>query len=163
MPLVGVNQGRVGFMTDIGYDDMQAGIGAILDGSYSLEERALLDAELLRDGKCAAHARAERGGDRQGLAGSADRVRSRQAIGLPIMVFSARTGSMSCSPAPTPWTSISAHAPLESNLPVILGLLGVWYGNFFGATTHALLPYDQYLHRFPPTSSKATWRATASA
>ncbi|HEY2029508.1 MAG TPA: glucose-6-phosphate isomerase, partial [Myxococcales bacterium] len=40
-------------------------------------------------------------------------------------------------------------APLEQNLPVILGLLGIWYGNFFGAQTHAILPYDQYLHRFP--------------
>ena len=40
-------------------------------------------------------------------------------------------------------------APLESNLPVILALLGVWYNNFFGAESHAILPYDQYLHRFP--------------
>jgi len=39
-------------------------------------------------------------------------------------------------------------APMESNLPVILAVLGIWYGNFFGAETHALLPYDQYLHRF---------------
>ncbi|KAG7170611.1 glucose-6-phosphate isomerase-like [Homarus americanus] len=39
-------------------------------------------------------------------------------------------------------------APLEKNLPVILALLGVWYHNFYGAETHALLPYDQYLHRF---------------
>ncbi len=39
-------------------------------------------------------------------------------------------------------------APLEKNLPVILGMLGVWYVNFFGAETHAILPYDQYLHRF---------------
>nr|ACS27519.1 phosphoglucose isomerase [Colias eurytheme] len=39
-------------------------------------------------------------------------------------------------------------APLEKNAPVILALLGVWYGNFYGAETHALLPYDQYLHRF---------------
>jgi len=37
----------------------------------------------------------------------------------------------------------------EKNLPVILALLGVWYNNFFGAQTHAILPYDQYLHRFP--------------
>ncbi len=37
---------------------------------------------------------------------------------------------------------------LEKNLPVILGMLGVWYSNFFGAETHAILPYDQYLHRF---------------
>jgi glucose-6-phosphate isomerase len=40
-------------------------------------------------------------------------------------------------------------APLEQNLPVILGMLGVWYSNFFGAETHAILPYDQYMHRFP--------------
>ncbi|MBX3213762.1 MAG: glucose-6-phosphate isomerase [Labilithrix sp.] len=38
---------------------------------------------------------------------------------------------------------------LERNIPVILGLLGVWYTNFFGAESHAILPYDQYLHRFP--------------
>jgi glucose-6-phosphate isomerase len=37
----------------------------------------------------------------------------------------------------------------EKNLPIILGLLGIWYNNFFGAQTHAILPYDQYLHRFP--------------
>ena len=51
VPLVGVNQGRVGFMTDIAYDDMQAGIGAILAGDYTLEERALLDAEIFRGKK----------------------------------------------------------------------------------------------------------------
>ena len=33
-------------------------------------------------------------------------------------------------------------------VPVILALLGIWYSNFYGAETHALLPYDQYLHRF---------------
>ena len=40
-------------------------------------------------------------------------------------------------------------APMERNLPVILALLGVWYNNFFDAQTHAILPYDQYLSRFP--------------
>jgi len=39
-------------------------------------------------------------------------------------------------------------APLEGNAPVILGLLGIWYRNFFGAASHAILPYDQYMHRF---------------
>jgi len=39
-------------------------------------------------------------------------------------------------------------APLEKNVPVTLALLGIWYNNFFGAQTHALLPYDQYMHRF---------------
>jgi len=38
--------------------------------------------------------------------------------------------------------------PVEQNLPVILGMLGVWYSNFWGAETHAILPYDQYMHRF---------------
>ncbi|MGH2752767.1 MAG: glucose-6-phosphate isomerase [Actinomycetota bacterium] len=40
-------------------------------------------------------------------------------------------------------------APFESNLPVLLGLIGLWYDNFFGAESVAVLPYDQYLHRFP--------------
>ncbi len=41
------------------------------------------------------------------------------------------------------------EAPLEGNVPVTLALLGVWYGDFFGAQTQAVLPYDQYLHRLP--------------
>jgi glucose-6-phosphate isomerase len=40
-------------------------------------------------------------------------------------------------------------APFEQNLPVLMGLLAVWYNNFFGAQTIAVLPYDQYLKRFP--------------
>ncbi len=38
---------------------------------------------------------------------------------------------------------------LEENLPVVMALLGIWYNDFFHAETHAILPYDQYLHRFP--------------
>ncbi|MEL7159844.1 MAG: glucose-6-phosphate isomerase [Bacteroidota bacterium] len=41
------------------------------------------------------------------------------------------------------------HTPLEENLPAKLALIGIWYTNFFGAETEAILPYDQYLHRFP--------------
>jgi glucose-6-phosphate isomerase len=41
------------------------------------------------------------------------------------------------------------EAPVAGNLPILLGLLSVWYGSFFGAQTSAVLPYDQYLHRFP--------------
>src|SRR5690349_2073415 len=48
VPVVGVNLGRVGFMTDIGHRDLQSGIGAILEGRYTTEERTLLDAEILR-------------------------------------------------------------------------------------------------------------------
>ncbi|MEJ1241909.1 glucose-6-phosphate isomerase [Chryseolinea sp. T2] len=40
------------------------------------------------------------------------------------------------------------ETPFEKNVPVILALLGVWYNNFFGAASEAILPYDQYLHRF---------------
>ena len=42
-----------------------------------------------------------------------------------------------------------ATAPLASNVPVLMGLLNVWYVNFLGAATHAVLPYSQLLHRFP--------------
>ena len=42
-----------------------------------------------------------------------------------------------------------AEAPLERNVPVLMGLLGVWYRDFFGTQTHAVLPYEQYLARFP--------------
>jgi len=40
-------------------------------------------------------------------------------------------------------------AHFEENIPVIMGMLGIWYNNFFGAQTHAVIPYDQYLARFP--------------
>lgn len=40
------------------------------------------------------------------------------------------------------------HAPLERNVPVLMAMLGIWYANCFNAETHAILPYDQYLHRF---------------
>jgi len=40
------------------------------------------------------------------------------------------------------------NAPWDSNIPVMMALLGVWYSNFFAAESHAILPYDQYLHRF---------------
>ena len=44
---------------------------------------------------------------------------------------------------------LSETDPLEANLPVLLGLLGAWYANFLGAESHAVLPYDRYLARFP--------------
>jgi glucose-6-phosphate isomerase len=39
--------------------------------------------------------------------------------------------------------------PFDKNIPVLLALIGIWYNNFHGAQTEAILPYDQYLHRFP--------------
>jgi glucose-6-phosphate isomerase len=41
------------------------------------------------------------------------------------------------------------ETPFDRNLPVLLGLLAVWYGDFFGAQTHGVMPYEQYLKRFP--------------
>lgn len=41
------------------------------------------------------------------------------------------------------------NAPLKENVPVIMALLGIWYGEFWDSQTHAVLPYEQYLHRFP--------------
>ena len=40
------------------------------------------------------------------------------------------------------------QTPLEKNIPVLLGLIGIWYNNFFESETEAILPYDQYMHRF---------------
>ena len=41
------------------------------------------------------------------------------------------------------------ESPFERNIPVLLALIGIWYNNFFGAQTEVILPYDQYMHRFP--------------
>ena len=41
------------------------------------------------------------------------------------------------------------ETPFDKNIPVILALIGIWHNNFFGAATEVILPYDQYLHRFP--------------
>jgi glucose-6-phosphate isomerase len=41
------------------------------------------------------------------------------------------------------------HTPFDKNIPAILAFIGIWYNNFFGAETEAILPYDQYMHRFP--------------
>ncbi len=54
-------------------------------------------------------------------------------------------------------------APFEKNLPVILGLLGIWYGDFFGAQTVAVLPYDQYLKRFPAYLQQLTMESNGKS
>jgi glucose-6-phosphate isomerase len=70
------------------------------------------------------------------------------AIGLPVMVS---IGPEQFGRMLDGFHAMDRHfaeAPFEKNLPVILGMLGVWYGNVLGAESHAILPYDQYLHRF---------------
>ena len=54
-------------------------------------------------------------------------------------------------------------APLGENLPVLLGLLGVWYTEFFGAETVAVLPYDQYLARFPAYLQQLTMESNGKS
>ena len=70
------------------------------------------------------------------------------AIGLPIATY---IGFDNFEEMLTGGHEMDEHfrtAPLEANLPATLGLLGIWYNNFFGAQTQAILPYDQYMHRF---------------
>jgi glucose-6-phosphate isomerase len=54
-------------------------------------------------------------------------------------------------------------APWERNLPVLMGLLTVWYNNFFGAQTAAVLPYDQYLKRFPAYLQQLTMESSGKS
>ena len=71
------------------------------------------------------------------------------AIGLSLMIA---IGPDDFRDMLTGFRAMDQHflqAPLERNLPVLLGLLGIWYGNFFGFDTHAVLPYSQELSRFP--------------
>ena len=70
------------------------------------------------------------------------------AIGLPLMVA---IGPENFTALLEGYHAMDEHfrtAPFEKNLPVLLGMLGIWYQNLFGAETHAVLAYDQYLHRF---------------
>eukprot|EP00042_Codosiga_hollandica_P055754 m.787995 g.787995 ORF g.787995 m.787995 type:complete len:568 (-) comp59189_c0_seq9:192-1895(-) len=70
------------------------------------------------------------------------------AIGLPIALFIGFENFEALLAGAHDMDKHFRSAPLETNAPVILALLGVLYNNFHGFHTHALLPYDQYLHRF---------------
>ena len=70
------------------------------------------------------------------------------AIGLPIALSLGYENFLALLSGAHAMDEHFRTAPLEKNLPVILGMLGVWYNNFFDAQSHAILPYDQYLHRF---------------
>ena len=56
-----------------------------------------------------------------------------------------------------------ASAPLEDNLPVTLALIGIWNTNFLGATSEAVLPYEQYLHRFPAYLQQANMESNGKS
>ncbi len=70
------------------------------------------------------------------------------AIGLPLMVGIGPQNFIALLEGCHAMDRHFAESPFEKNMPVILGLLGVWYNNFFDCGTHAILPYDQYMHRF---------------
>jgi glucose-6-phosphate isomerase len=71
------------------------------------------------------------------------------AIGLPIMISIGPDNFFQLLGGYHEMDNHFKDTPLEENIPVILGLLGVWYNNFCGAESHCILPYDQYLSRFP--------------
>ena len=55
------------------------------------------------------------------------------------------------------------EAPPEKNVPLLMGMLNVWYSNFLGADTHAVLPYSQYLHRFPAYLQQLTMESNGKS
>lgn len=71
------------------------------------------------------------------------------AIGLPIALYIGMDHFEELLAGAHDMDEHFRATPFADNLPVILGLLGIWYNNFHAAQTHAILPYDQYLHRFP--------------
>jgi glucose-6-phosphate isomerase len=71
------------------------------------------------------------------------------AIGLPIALYIGMENFERLLAGAHAMDEHFRHAPLEENMPVIMGMLGIWYGNFFGAGSYAILPYDQYLQKFP--------------
>jgi glucose-6-phosphate isomerase len=70
------------------------------------------------------------------------------AIGLPIALLVGMDRFEAMLAGGNAMDEHFRSAPLESNVPVILALLGIWYSNFLGAATHAILPYDQSMSRF---------------
>ena len=71
------------------------------------------------------------------------------AIGLSIMLLVGEDNFAALLEGAHAMDNHFATAPMERNMPVILAMLGVWYNNFFGAETHAILPYDHYLRSLP--------------
>ena len=70
------------------------------------------------------------------------------AIGLPIALYLGMENFEALLEGGNIMDNHFRSAPLEENMPVVLGLLGLWYSSFFGAKSYAILPYDQHLHRF---------------
>ncbi|ULJ60524.1 glucose-6-phosphate isomerase [Wielerella bovis] len=71
------------------------------------------------------------------------------AIGLPIMLYLGEENFIEMLNGAHLMDNHFINAPLEKNLPVLLGLIGIWYINFYGGGSHVIAPYDQHLHRLP--------------
>lgn len=71
------------------------------------------------------------------------------AIGLPIALYVGMDKFEELLDGAHAMDNHFRSAPLDKNIPVLMGLLGIWYGNFFGVGSNAVFPYCQYLHRFP--------------
>ncbi|MFB9236962.1 glucose-6-phosphate isomerase [Plantactinospora siamensis] len=85
------------------------------------------------------------------------------AVGLTVMVAIGpeRFGEMLAG-----YHAVDEHfrtTPIERNVPALLGLLNVWYNNFLGAQSHAVLPYSQYLHRFPAYLQQLTMESNGKS
>ena len=70
------------------------------------------------------------------------------AIGLPIALYVGMDKFEELLGGAYAMDEHFRNTPLDRNIPVLMGMLGIWYGNFFGASSNVVLPYDQYLHRF---------------
>jgi glucose-6-phosphate isomerase len=71
------------------------------------------------------------------------------AIGLPIACYIGFDNFIKLLEGANAMDRHFRETSFENNIPVILALIGIWYSNFWGAETEAILPYDQYMHRFP--------------
>jgi len=85
------------------------------------------------------------------------------AIGMPLMLAIGPDGFTRFLEGAAAMDEHAKNAPVRENMPVTLALLTVWYSNFFGATSHLIAPYDQYLHRFPAYLQQLTMESNGKS
>jgi glucose-6-phosphate isomerase len=85
------------------------------------------------------------------------------AIGFAVMVAIGRDGFADMLSGFHAMDQHFVNSPLEANMPVLQGLLNVWYNNFFGSQTHAVLPYNQRLARFPAYLQQLTMESNGKS
>jgi len=85
------------------------------------------------------------------------------AIGLPLMLCIGPEQFKRFLSGAADMDKHAKEAPLAENMPVTMALLTVWYSNFFGAASHLIAPYDQYLHRFPAYLQQLTMESNGKS